>query len=70
VVDDRIRGHVCIARYSFALKEAIGMALVEAPLDATGTELSIYEDECQGQLISATVVPMPFYDPEGERMRL
>jgi len=70
VVDNRIRGHVCIARYSHALKEAIGMALVEAPLDAAGTELSIYEDECQGQLISATVVPMPFYDPEGERMRL
>ena len=69
VVDDRIRGHVCIARYSYTLQEAIGMALVEAPLNAPGSELSIFEDECQGQLVSATVVPMPFYDPTGERMK-
>ena len=69
VVDDRIRGHVCIARYSHTLQEAVGMALVEEPLNAVGTELSIYEDDCQGQLVSATVVPMPFYDPKGERMR-
>ncbi|HHE74168.1 MAG TPA: aminomethyl transferase family protein, partial [Desulfobacteraceae bacterium] len=69
VVDDRIRGHVCIARYSHTLQEAVGMALVEDPLHAVGTEISIYEDECQGQLVSATVVPMPFYDPKGERLR-
>ena len=69
VVDDRIRGYVCIARYSYTLQEAIGMALVEDPLNAAGAQLSIYEDECQGQLVSATVVPMPFYDPQGERLR-
>jgi len=69
VVDDKIRGHVCIARYSYTLQEAIGMALVEDPLNADETQLSIYEDECQGQLVTATVVPMPFYDPKGERMR-
>ena len=68
-MDSKIRGHVCISRYSFALQEAIGMALVEAPLDAAGTELAIYEDECEGHLVRATVVPMPFYDPEGMRMR-
>ena len=69
IVDERIRGHVCIARYSHTLKEVVGMALVEDPLNAAGTEISIYEDECQGQLISATVMPMPFYDPEGVRLR-
>ena len=69
VVDDRIRGHVCIARYSHTLEEVVGMALVEEPLNADETQLSIYEDECQGQLMSATVVPMPFYDPEGRRLR-
>jgi len=69
VVDDRIRGHVCIARYSHVLQEVVGMALVEDPLNEIGHELHIYEDECQGQLISATVVPMPFYDPEGGRLR-
>ncbi|MEN8244938.1 MAG: FAD-dependent oxidoreductase [Thermodesulfobacteriota bacterium] len=69
VVDDKIRGHVCIARYSYTLQEAIAMALVEDPLNVVDTELSIYEDECEGHLVNATVVPMPFYDPEGARMR-
>ena len=31
VVDNKIRGHVCIARYSYTLQEAIGMALVVRP---------------------------------------
>ena len=69
IVDDHVRGYVCTARKSFTLGRAVGMALVEGPLAATGTRLSIYEDECGGHLIHARVTAMPFYDPEGGRMR-
>jgi sarcosine oxidase subunit alpha len=61
---------VCIARRSFTLKESVGLALVDAPLAKEGTRLQIYEDECQGQHIYGKVVAMPFYDPEGERLRM
>ena len=69
IVDDRILGYVCTMRKSFSLNESVGMALVESPLAKIGTRLAIYEDECNGQLLYATVVKMPFYDPEGKRMR-
>jgi len=70
IVDNTIRGYVCIARHSFTLNEAVGMALVDAPLAAEGTRLQIYEDECGGQHLYATVVPTPFYDPEGVRLKM
>jgi sarcosine oxidase, subunit alpha len=70
IVDERIRGYVCTMRKSFSLNESVGMALVEAELSETGTQLQIYEDECQGNTLSATVVKMPFYDPEGQRMKM
>jgi sarcosine oxidase, subunit alpha len=69
IVDSRIRGYVCTARYSWALKEPIGMALVDDDLCGEGTTLNIYEDGCKGKLLSAKVVSMPFYDPDGKRMR-
>jgi sarcosine oxidase, subunit alpha len=69
IVDTRIRGYVCTARYSLALKEPVGMALVDDELCNEGTTLKIYEDGCKGKLLSARVVSMPFYDPEGKRMR-
>ena len=70
IVDSRIRGYVCIARRSFTLQESVGLALVDAPLAKEGTRLQIYEDECNGQHLYATVVPTPFYDPEGQRLRM
>jgi len=70
IVDERIRGYVCTARKRFEAGEAVGMALVEAPLAAVGTRLAIFEDECNGHRRYAEVVPMPFYDPDGERMRM
>lgn len=70
IVDSRIRGYVCTARDSFSLKEAVGMALVESELAKVGTRLEIYEDECGDQRIYGTVVKMPFYDPEGKRMKM
>ena len=70
IVDSRIRGYVCIARHSFTLKEPVGLALVDAPLAVEGTRLQIYEDECNGQHLYATVVPTPFYDPEGQQLKM
>jgi len=69
IVDDKVRGYVCTARDSFSLNKAVGMALVESHLAKVGTRLEIFEDECGGERIYGTVVPMPFYDPDGKRMK-
>ncbi len=70
IVDDKVRGHVCTARNSVTLNKAVGMALVEGDLAKTGNRLGIYQDDCNGELIYGTVVKMPFYDPEGKRMKM
>jgi len=70
IVDKRVRGYVCTARRSFTMNRSVGMALVEAELAAVDTRLEIFEDECNGQKLAARVVPMPFYDPQGNRMRM
>ncbi|MCP4670933.1 MAG: aminomethyl transferase family protein, partial [Desulfobacula sp.] len=70
IVDEKVRGYVCTARDSFSLKEAVGMALVEGPLSKIGTRLEIFEDECGDERIYGKVVKMPFYDPEGKRMKM
>jgi sarcosine oxidase subunit alpha len=69
IVDSVIRGYVCIARSSFGLKESVGLALVDSSLAKEGTRLQIYEDECEGRHLYATVASLPFYDPEGKRLR-
>ena len=70
VVDDTIRGYVCTSRYSDTLKQAIGLALVEAPLVKDGGRIQIFQDGMGDDLLTATVVPTPFYDPEGRRLRM
>jgi len=70
IVDTKIRGYVCTARFSDTLNEPVGMALVEDELAKIDTQLNIYEDDCKGQLITAKVVDMPFYDPDGKRMKM
>jgi len=70
IVDSTIKGYVCIARSSFGLKQSIGLALVDSSLAGEGTRLQIYEDECEGRHLYATVAPLPFYDPEGKRLRM
>ncbi|GBC61456.1 glycine cleavage T protein [Desulfonema ishimotonii] len=70
VVDSKVRGYVCTARYSFALGEPVGMALVDDDLAANGNRIGIFEDGCNGDLKYAKVVPMHFYDPEGKRMKM
>jgi sarcosine oxidase subunit alpha len=70
IVDKRVRGYVCTARRSFTMNRSVGMALVDAELAVVDTRLEIFEDECNGQKLAARVVPMPFYDPQGNRMRM
>jgi len=70
VVENGIKGYVCTARRSFSLNESVGLALVDEALAEAGKALKIYEDECEGQLLHATVTPTPFYDPEGKRLRM
>jgi sarcosine oxidase subunit alpha len=70
IVDDKVRGYVATMRKSFTTGEAVGMALVESHLADIGTRLEIFEDECNGERLYAHVVPMPFYDPEGKRMKM
>ena len=69
IVDTKVRGYVATMRKSFTTGEAVGMALVESQLADIGTRLEIYEDECNGVRLNARVVSMPFYDPEGKRMK-
>jgi len=69
IVDHKVRGYVATMRKSFTTGEAVGMALVESQLAEIGTRLEIYEDECNDVRLQASVVPMPFYDPEGERIK-
>ncbi len=70
IVDEKIRGYVATARYSRTLEKSVGMALVESELADIGTQLEIFEGEKDDERLAATVVPMPFYDPEGRRLRM
>lgn len=70
IVDSSIKGYVCIARFSFGLKQSVGLALVDSSLAKEGTRLQIFEDECEGRHLYAAVAPLPFYDPEGKRLRM
>jgi sarcosine oxidase, subunit alpha len=70
IVDDKVRGYVATMRKSVTTGQAVGMALVESQLADIGARLDIFEDECNGVRLHARVVPMPFYDPEGKRMKI
>lgn len=69
IVDDTILGHVSTARYSEILGESIGLALVDASVAGTGTKLQVFQEGLGADRLLATVVAMPFYDPEGHRLR-
>ncbi len=69
IVDSAIRGYVCTARYSLALDQCVGMGMVEDSMAKAGARLEIYEDGCGSERLYGTVVPIPFYDPEGTRLR-
>jgi sarcosine oxidase subunit alpha len=69
IVDKTIRGYVCTSRYSFSLKESVGLALVEEGLSKVGNRLAVFEDGAGDERLYAKVVPRLFYDPKGERLR-
>jgi sarcosine oxidase subunit alpha len=76
VAQGQVKGRVCTSRYSPTLRQSIGMALVDTDLAKDGGGLEIYTDQrlVKGKLpdkktILAKIVPMPFYDPKGERIR-
>ena len=70
IVNHRICGYVCTARYSNQLQDGIGMALVEDTYARQGSRLAIFEDGCGGDLLEVVVAEMPFYDTTGERMKM
>jgi sarcosine oxidase subunit alpha len=70
VVDTAIRGYVATARFSYPLQKAVALALVEDPLAKPGTRLAVFEDGMGKKRLYATVVPIPFYDPEGKRLKM
>jgi len=70
IVDKTIQGHICTSRYSFTLGESIGLALVASDLADMGTRFEIFEDNMGDSRLYATVVPTPFYDPDGNRMKM
>ena len=70
IVDEKIRGYVCTARFSFTLNESIGLALVHSDLAETGTHLEFFEGNKSEKRLHGTVVSTPFYDPDGKRQRI
>jgi sarcosine oxidase subunit alpha len=60
-----IVGRVTSVAASPTLRQTIGLAHVRPELAAAGTQLSVRVDS--GPLVSARVVPTPFYDPQGAR---
>jgi sarcosine oxidase subunit alpha len=70
IVDTKLRGHVCTSRYSYILGESIGLALVASELAKAGTRVEIFEENMGNSRLYASVVPTPFYDPEGLRMKM
>ncbi|MGM0403719.1 MAG: aminomethyltransferase family protein, partial [Thermodesulfobacteriota bacterium] len=70
-VVDPVIGYIGTIRKSRALDAVVGMALVEKSWAAEGTGLAVYDGGGDiSERYDATVVRMPFYDPDGIRMRM
>jgi sarcosine oxidase subunit alpha len=59
-------GRVTSARYSSTLERSIGLGWVKSDYTAVGSKLNLLTN---GHLAQATVVNVPFYDPDGKRVR-
>lgn len=62
----KLLGRVTSARYSPTLEKTIGLGWVNSEYAASGSRLTL---RTNGHLAQATVVEVPFYDPEGKRVR-
>ncbi len=76
VADGIVKGRICSSRFSAALGQSIGMALVDPDLAVMGGPLELYTDgkltkgaPPEVKTVRAKIVPTPFYDPEGFRLR-
>jgi sarcosine oxidase subunit alpha len=63
-----IAGRVTSVVHSPSLGKVIGLAYLPTTMSATGTRFEIRIDK--GQMVSAEVVPTPFYDPQNARQDL
>jgi sarcosine oxidase subunit alpha len=61
-----IIGRVTSARYSPSLEQSIGLCWLPIDQSAPGSEFTV---RIQGKLHTGKVVPLPFYDPEGARLK-
>ena len=59
-------GRVTSVRFSPVNSKAVGLAWVPAELAGVGHEVHLHVD---GRMVKAEIVPAPFYDPEGKRLR-
>ena len=66
VEQGRSVGRVTSARYSPTLEKYVGLAWVPKAQSAAGKPFFI---RCAGLDLAAAVAPVPFYDPEGKRLR-
>ncbi|GEO82877.1 FAD-dependent oxidoreductase [Pararhodospirillum oryzae] len=66
--DGRIAGRVTSITRSSTLGKVIGLAYVEPDQAGEGTVFTVRADG--GTLVSATVVPTPFYDPDNARQEM
>ena len=64
---DRIAGRVTSVGYSPVLARTIGLAMVDTALAAPDTALTLRITD--GSCVAARVVPVPFYDPDGARLK-
>jgi sarcosine oxidase subunit alpha len=66
VEQGRPAGRVTSARYSPTLERALGLAWLPAPRATVGERFAI---RCNDTDMAAVVAPLPFYDPEGKRLK-
>ncbi len=64
---DQIAGRVTSIAFSPTLNRHIGLAYVKPELDVIGDRLSIRLSD--GAIVTATICPTPFYDPENSRQK-
>jgi aminomethyltransferase len=63
----RTVGHVTVVGFSPTLKKAIGLGYVAAEASGLGGELTLTSDS---GTLSARTVAIPFFDPQGARIRV
>lgn len=61
-----IIGRITSSRYSPTLKKSIGLCWLPLAKSEPGNEFTV---RIHGELHQGRVVPLPFYDPEGQRLR-